>query len=183
VSWSKEETGMSETKTLLALFADIEPAVQAIDQLREHGISDEEMNVISGIPLTEAMLGRPRIWSNVPRLALGGAVAGLMIGLFLAVVVPNLYPIQVGRQGLIPGAPTVVVLFEMTMLGMLVSTFLGVFLDSSFPSYRPKEYVEQISDGKIAILFTIPEEKETEIQRKLSSIGAESITPAESRQL
>ena len=91
---------MSEMKTLLALFADIDPAVQAIDQLREHGVSDEQMNVISGIPLTEAMLGRPRVWSNVPRLALGGAVAGMLIGIFLAFVVPNLYPIQVGRQGL-----------------------------------------------------------------------------------
>ena len=174
---------MSETKTLLALFADIDPAVQAIDRLREHGVSDDEMNVISGIPLTEAMLGRPRVWSNVPRLALGGAVAGMLIGIFLAFVVPSIYPIHVGRQALVAGAPTVVVLFEMTMLGMLVSTFLGVFLDSSFPSYRPKEYIEQISDGKIAILFTIPEENESDIQTVLNNIGAESITPAEKRQL
>jgi hypothetical protein len=174
---------MSEIKTLLALFADIDPAVQAIDQLREYGVSDEQMNVISGIPLTEAMLGRPRVWSNVPRLALGGAVAGMLIGFLLAFVVPNLYPIQVGRQGLIAGAPTVVVLFEMTMLGMLVSTFLGVFLDSSFPSYRPKEYIEEISDGKIAILFSIPEEKESVISSALRTIGAQSITPAERRQL
>jgi hypothetical protein len=64
-----------------------------------------------------------------------------------------------------------------------VSTFLGVFLDSSFPSYRPKEYVKEISDGKIAILFTIPEQKEADIHTALSSIGAESITPAERRQL
>ena len=174
---------MSELKTLLALFADIEPAVQAIDQLRDQGVSDEQINVISGIPLTEAMLGRPRVWSNVPRLAMGGAVAGMLLGLFLAFVVPNLYPIQVGRQGIIAGAPTVVVLFEMTMLGMLVSTFLGVFLDSSFPSYRPKEYIEEISDGKIAILFSIPEEKEPLITSSLTSIGAQSITPAERRQL
>jgi len=174
---------MSEIKTLLALFADIDPAVQAIDQLREHGVSDDQMNVISGIPLTEAMLGRPRVWSNVPRLAMGGALAGMLIGIFLAVVVPNLYPIQVGRQGLVAGAPTVVVLFEMTMLGMLVSTFLGVFLDSNFPSYRPKEYIEEISDGKIAILFSIPEEKVPVISSTLSSIGAQSITPAERRQL
>ena len=174
---------MSEIKTLLALFADIDPAVQAIDQLREHGVSDDQMNVISGIPLTEAMLGRPRVWSNVPRLAMGGALAGMLIGIFLAVVVPNLYPIQVGRQGLVAGAPTVVVLFEMTMLGMLVSTFLGVFLDSNFPSYRPKEYIKEISDGKIAILFSIPEEKVPVISSALSSIGVQSITPAERRQL
>ena len=174
---------MSESKTLLALFADIDPAVQAIDKLREQGVKDDELNVISGIPLTEAMLGRPRIWSNVPRLAIGGALAGMMLGILLAFIVPNLYPIQVGRQALVAGAPTVVVLFEMTMLGMLVSTFLGVFLDSSFPSYRPKEYIEEISDGKIAILFTIPEEIEPQVSSVLSAIGAQSISPAERRQL
>jgi len=174
---------MSETKTFLALFSDIDPAVDAIDQLRENGISDEQMNVISGIPLTEHILGRPRVWSNVPRLALGGAVAGLLFGIFLAVGINYLYPLNVGGQGLVSGAPTVVVLFEMMMLGLLASTFIGVFLDSHFPSFRPKEYISEISDGKIAILYSIPVEKENEITEILQQLGSESITLAERRQL
>lgn len=174
---------MSETKTFLALFADIDPAVTAIDQLREHGVSDDDMNVISGIPLTEHILGRPRVWSNVPRLALGGAVAGIAFGIFLAAGITNLYPLKIGRQGLVNGAPTVVLIFEMMMLGLMASTFIGVFLDSTFPSYRPKEYISEISDGKIAILFSIREEKEAEVKEELDHLGAESITPAEKRQL
>ena len=174
---------MSETKTLLALFEDIDPAVAAIDHLREMGISNEQINVISGIPLTERMLGRPRQWSNVPRLATGGAVAGFLIGAFLAFVTPMLYPIQVGGQALIPGPPTVVVLFEMTMLGMLVSTFIGVFLDSTFPSYRPKEYVSEISDGKIAVLFNCPADNEKAFVNALTDLKARSIVPAEVQKL
>jgi Alternative complex III, ActD subunit len=174
---------MSETKTLLALFEDIDPAVAAIDQLRDMGISDGQINVISGIPLTESMLGRPRQWSNVPRLAAGGAVAGFLIGSFLAFVTPWLYPLLVGGQGLIPGPPTVVVLFEMTMLGMLVSTFIGVFLDSTFPSYRPKEYVSQISDGKIAILFNCPADNEMAFVNAMTELRAQSIAPAEAQKL
>lgn len=174
---------MSETKTLLALFEDIDPAVAAIDHLREMGISNEQINVISGIPLTERMLGRPRQWSNVPRLATGGAVAGFLIGAFLAFVTPMLYPIQVGGQALIPGPPTIVVLFEMTMLGMLVSTFIGVFLDSTFPSYRPKEYVSEISDGKIAVLFNCPADNEKAFVNALTDLKARSIVPAEVQKL
>lgn len=174
---------MAETKSFLALFAEIDPAVEAIDRLREHGVSDEEMNVISGIPLTEHILGRPRVWSNVPRLALGGAFGGLMFGLFLAAGITYLYPLKIGGQGLVNGAPTVVLIFEMTMLGLLASTFIGVFLDSTFPSYRPKQYVDEISDGKIAILYSLPEEKESEVRDELNSLGAESITPAERRPL
>lgn len=174
---------MSEIKTFLAQFSDIDPAVEAIDQLRQHGVQDDQMNVISGIPFTEHILGRPRIWSNVPRLALGGAVAGMAFGIFLAAGITNLYPLKIGGQGLVNGAPTVVLVFEMTMLGLLASTFIGVFLDSTFPSYRPKEYIPEISDGKIAILYTIPDEKEIEIQNVLNTLGAERIIPAERRLL
>jgi Alternative complex III, ActD subunit len=174
---------MSEMKTFLAVFDDIDPAVDAMDQLRAHEVPDEQMNVISGIPITEHVLGRPHIWSNVPRLALGGAAGGLLLAIFLAAGITYLYPLKIGRQGLFNGAPTVVLLFEMTMLGLLASTFIGVFLDSHFPSYRPKEYVTDVSDGKIAILYSIPEEKESEIKALLNSLGAESITPAERRAL
>jgi hypothetical protein len=170
---------MAERKTFLALFTDIDPAVEALDRMREHGISDDEMTVISGIPLTEHILGRPRVWSNVPRLALGGAFAGFLFGIFLAAGIPYLYPLKIGGQGLVSGAPTVVLLFEMTMLGLLASTFLGVFLDSAYPSFLPKEYIPEISDGKIAILYTITDDQETEIEDLLSSSGVESIAPAE----
>jgi hypothetical protein len=174
---------MGETKTFLAQFSDVNPAVEAIDRLREHGVRDEQMNVISGIPFTEHILGRPRVWSNVPRLALGGAVAGMAFGIFLSAGITNLYPLKIGGQGLVNGAPTVVLVFEMTMLGLLASTFIGVFLDSTFPSYRPKEYVAEISDGKIAILYSIPEEKEAEVTDVMNALGVESITPAEKRPL
>jgi hypothetical protein len=174
----------STTKTmLLALFADLEPAAQAIERLRELGISDEKMNVISGLPVTHAMLGRPQQWSNVPRLAGGGALGGLLLGIFLAFGAPTMYPLSVGRQAVVPGPPSVVVLFEMTMLGMLISTFLGVFLDSRFPSYEPKEYVPEISDGKIAILIECEPDHEDEIQTAMTRIGAESVKHAEARKL
>jgi hypothetical protein len=174
---------MSEKTTLLALFANIDPAAAALDQLRALGLADDQMNVISGIPVTEAVLGRPQQWSNVPRLALGGAVAGFAVGLFLSMGTPLLYPILVGGQPLIHGAPTVVVVFEMTMLGLLVSTFVGVFLDSRYPSYTPKEYVAEISDGKIAVLFDCPAEAQDKFVAALTSLGAESVQPVEAQRL
>ena len=45
--------------------------------------------------------------------------------------------------------------FEMTMLGLMGFAFLGLFVDSGFPSYTPKDYVPEISDGKIAVLFQV----------------------------
>lgn len=178
---------MTENKVvdLQAVFSDLEPAADAIEQLRTLGVHDECMNVISGIPVTEAMLGRPRQWTNVPRIALGGALLGFGGGAFLAFVTPYLYPypIQVGSQYPVPGPPTVVLLFELTMLGMLLSTFLGVFLDSFFPNYRPMKYVPETSDGKIVIFVECSHVEEKKITAVLKKLGAESIQPAEAQRL
>lgn len=178
---------MAESKIvdILAVFPDLEPAADAIEQLRLLGVHDDCMNVISGIPVTEAMLGRPNQWTNVPRIAMGGAALGFLGGFFLAYVAPFLYPypIQVSTQSFTPGPPTVVVLFELTMLGMLLSTFLGVFLDSYFPNYRPMKYVPEVSDGKIAILIECPHADETKIMDALNKLGAESVRPAEAQHL
>ncbi|MCQ3936178.1 MAG: hypothetical protein DPW18_03920 [Chloroflexi bacterium] len=178
---------MAESKVvdILAVFSDLEPAADAIEHLRTLGVHDDCMNIISGVPVTEAMLGRPSQWTNVPRIALGGAILGLGAGIFLAYISPHLYPypIQVSSQAVIPGPPTTVVLFELTMLGMLLSTFLGVFLDSLFPNYRPMKYVPEVSDGKIAILVECPHVEENRITDALKKLGAESVKPAEAQHL
>lgn len=174
---------MTDKNMLLAVFPDLDPAAHAVEKLRELGVTDAHMNVIAGIPVTEAMLGRPRQASNVPLLALGGAAGGMLVGAFLAFWTPASYPLNVGGQPLIPGPPSVVVIFEMTMLGMLISTFLGVFLDSRFPSYTPKEYVPEISDGKIAILIECEPDEETKIEAAMTKIGAESVRHAEANTL
>jgi hypothetical protein len=174
---------MTEQKSLLAVFSDLDPAADAIERLRSLGVGDDCMNVISGIPVTEAMLGRPSQWTNVPRLALGGSILGFLAGAFLAFVSPNMYQIKVGGQGFVPGPPSVVILFELTMLGMLLSTFLGVFLDSTFPNYRPLQYVTEVSDGKIAILIEYPQADEAKITDALKKLGAESVQFAEAQHL
>mgnify|MGYP001190438674 FL=1 len=178
---------MTESKAvdLLAVFPDLEPAANAIEHLRSIGVHDDCMNIISGIPVTEAMLGRPHQWTNVPRIAMGGAILGFGAGFFLAFITPYIYPypIQVSTQAFIPGPPTVVVLFELTMLGMLLSTFLGVFLDSFFPNYRPMKYVPEVSDGKIAILVECTHVEEQKVTDALKKMGAESVKPAEAQHL
>jgi hypothetical protein len=71
----------------------------------------------------------------------------------------------------------------MTMLGLMGFAFIGMFVDSGFPSYTPKEYVTEISDGKIAVLFSCPTSDEKKFTDALIKLGAESVVPGEARQL
>jgi hypothetical protein len=176
------EQNMSEV-TLLAVFNDIDPAADAIEKLHEAGVEDENINVISGVPVTHRMLGRPHPWTNVSRLSMGGAVIGFFVGLFLNFGTPNLYTVLVGGQYVTPIPPGLIIIFEMTMLFALLATFLGVFLDSYFPNYRPMEYVPEISDGKIAVFFKCSDDDQKKITDALEKLGAESIKTAEAQQL
>jgi len=168
---------------LLAVFADIDPAADAIEKLHEMGVTDDNINVISGVPVAHKMLGRPHPSTNVSRLSLGGAIAGFLFGIFLNYGTPNLYGVHVGGQYITPIPPGMIIIFEMTMLFALLATFLGVFLDSYFPNYTPMEYVSEVSDGKIAVFFKCPSEDEKKFTDALASLGAESVKPAEARQL
>ncbi len=173
---------MSDT-TLLALFEDIDPAANAIEKLYEMGITDENINVISGVPITHKMLGRPHPPTNVSKLAMGGAIGGFIFGLFLNFGTPKLYGVPVGGQYITPVPPGLIITFEMTMLFALLATFLGVFLDSYFPNYRPMEYIPEISDGKIAIFFKCPADENNKFMDALGKLGAVSVQPAEAQQL
>jgi len=173
---------MSDT-TLLAVFNDIDPAATAVEKLYEMGISDENINVISGVPLSHKILGRPHPWTNVSKLSLGGAIAGFLFGLFLNWGTPFIYGIAVGGQYLFPIPPGIIVVFEMTMLFSLLATFLGVFLDSYFPNYRPLEYVAEVSDGAIAVFFKCSENDKKKFTDAMRTLGAEKVEPAEAQQL
>ena len=82
-----------------------------------------------------------------------------------------------------PIPPGLIIMFEMTMLFALLATFLGVFLDSFFPNYRPMEYVPEISDGKIGLFFKVPLEEEQKFTEAMNELGAESVRRTEAQPL
>src|SRR5512143_2365656 len=122
---------MPDTKTYLAVFEDIEPAANGIEKLHELGVTDDDMNVISGIPVRPSILDRPSAVTRVATIGFFGAILGFLGGVFLVC--------------------------EMTMLGLMGFSFIGMFVDSGFPSYTPKQYIPEISAGKIGVLFSVPE--------------------------
>jgi hypothetical protein len=136
----RPEVTMSEHVSLLALFEDIGPASDGIDKLRAMGVTDDQMNVISGIPFPGRVLGRPGARTNVPQIALVGAGLGALLGLFLVYGVAYLYPLQVGGQPLYPVPMGFIATFEMTMLGLMGLPSWGCSWTADFLLHA-KEYV------------------------------------------
>jgi hypothetical protein len=174
---------MAEATTLLAMFEDFEPASRGVEKLQELGVSDDDLNVISGVPIKNTILGRPSAITYVSRIGMFGAILGMFLGIFLIYGIPYLYPLLVGGQPIFPVPQGLIITFEMTMLGLMGFSFIGMFIDSGFPSYTPKEYTPEVSDGKIAVLFSCPTGDQEKFIDALKEAGAESIEPVEARHL
>ncbi len=174
---------MADKLTLIALFSDVEPAVKAIDRLHELGIEDHQIDVISGIPINHEVLGRPKISTFIPRLALWGAIIGFIIAMFLMFGIPFLFELHVGGQPLYPIPPAYIIAFEMTMLGLMGTAFISLFLAGRFPTYEPTIYVPQVSDGKIAISFPCPVGEQSKFEEAMKDLDAEQVNPVEEKTL
>ncbi len=173
---------MSE-KMYVALFDGLDETAQALDALREVGIEDDRMEVMSGVPFGEKMLGRPAVMTHVGKFALVGAVLGFLSSVALNFGTVALYPLRVGGFPLYAVAPTWVLAFELTMLGMLLSTFFGVLVELVFDMYSPKPYDPAISDGKIGIFFTCGEETFSKAKAAMQQLGASAVKAVEAKVL
>jgi len=174
---------MSEAITLLAMFENLEPASEGIDKLQQLGVNDDDMNVISGIPIKHTILGRPSAITYVSRIGMFGAILGMSLGIFFIYGIPYFYPLMVGGQAIFPVPQGIIITFEMTMLGLMGFSFIGMFVDSGFPSYTPKEYTPEVSNGKIALLFSCPVSEQEKFIDALKDAGAQSVAPVEARHL
>jgi mono/diheme cytochrome c family protein len=163
---------------LLALFHEVSPAADAIVQLRQLGVPDEKITVLSNVPYRAEILGRPHPQSKVGRLALAGAAVGLLTAVFLTVGIFLLYPIAQGGQPLVPVPPSLIILFEVTMLGTMWAAFFGLLLASRFPRTDKQLYDSRISEGQIGIIAEFDDVLVAQVEGAFFASGASHLTRA-----
>lgn len=175
---------MAEDYTvLMGLFHKADDTANTVESLEKIGIAGDDVAVLSSIPYPPEILGRPSVWERIPVIALCGAAVGFLTGIFLVAGTPQLYPVLVGGQGLIPLPPLAVITYEFTMMGVIVSTFLGVLWESFFPSYSPKRYDRLITEGHIGLLLRCAPDQANSVEEVLAANGAQHIHTPERRPL
>ncbi len=168
--------------TLTGLFTDVTPLTEALEGLRTLGIREEDMSIMQGVPHTAKMLGRPKL-SEFPWISIIGALTGAFTAWLLTYGTQYLYPIRVGGRPYTGNPTTFVLLFELTMLGLLVSTFLGFLWKCGFPSTRPQHYDPLINYGRIALVCDFDMRLEPQVRAVLADKGAEKVYEPERRPL
>ncbi len=157
---------------ILGLFHEATPTAETIDCLRQLGIPDDRITVMSGVPYRAEMLGRHMHYEQLLLVALVGAVSGLIAALALTVGTPLLYTLIQGGQPIIPGPPTLIILFEFTMLGTMVATFAGLLAEITFPLIGGHVYDPRVTEGHIGVLVRVRTDLAARAEEVLRQNGA-----------
>jgi len=174
---------MEDTMNLMGLFRDGNETAQVIDSLYELGMLDHQVTVMTGVPYPERSLGRHVEWLRLPNIVLAGALVGFLLGLFLAVITPHLYRLDIGGHPTVGFPPAAVITFVFTMMAAIVSTFVGVLWEMNFPEFSPKYYDNRVTDGYLAVLVEYDPSEESLVRKIFEAHGCDSIQRPEMRPL
>ncbi len=172
---------MADNTLVMGSFGDIDPAVDTMERLRAMDIPDEQISVVSHIPLSARVLGRPHPTSPLQKVALVSAAVGMSIGIFFTVITPYMYIIRVGGQPIVPLPPTLLLLYEFTMLALILGTFGAFLVVNHFPDQRPHHYNPRLNDGQISVLVECPPDRCDDVAAALRDGGAEDVHEPERR--
>jgi hypothetical protein len=172
---------MTYDRTHIALFKDdqLDQVTDALERIQKIGIPEWDISIISGVPIHEKALGRPISWTRIPIIGMAGAVVGFLAASFLNFGTPWLYPLRVGGQPFFPIPTSIVVTFELTMLGLLIATFIGVFIETLSPSYGPQGYHPEVTNGSIGVVFNADEKLDELVHSAIKAAGGSLVHQSE----
>jgi len=152
-------------------------AQRVYTQLKRAGLKDGDITVISAEPF-EAFGFSHRDHSLILfRLALLGGILGFLTGVGLTVGTEHAWPLVTGGMPIVAWWPNLIVIFEMTMLGAILTTVVSLLVTGKLPSRKRSLYDVAVSDGKI--LVGVPVTGDAEAIRKALDFEAAAIKSAE----
>ena len=163
-------------KAVYGLYSTPEEAQKAVDGLRATGLSDTRITIISSEPLEEYEFGQRDRGTLMSWLAGAGAVIGMITGYLLTSVTQQLWPINTGGMPIVSGWTNLIVIFELTMLGAVLTTVGTLLVTAKLPGKPSTMYDPEISNGQILIGVADPPDSTVAVlERTLRATGSGKI--------
>ena len=163
---------------VLAVFAHLDSAVEAIHQLKRGGRGD--FTVYSPLPRHELEDALAQPTSPVRTYTLIGGIAGCTIGAWIPLYMSYDWPIVVGGKpvGSIP--PYVVIMFEMTVLFGALTTLLGIVFNVLLAARHQGKiaYDPRFTNDRFGIFVPVAAAEAGPVETLLRAAGAEEVRRA-----
>jgi Protein of unknown function (DUF3341) len=167
-------------KVLYALYADPETAQRAVDALHaassELKFDERQIVIVSGEPhegydfADSHLTNRPYGWA-----VLGAAIGGLC-GYLLTTLSQKTYPIYTGGMPITPPWTNGIIIYELTMLGAILTTFITLLRGAGLPNFKGVIKDPEIWLGKILVgVADPPESSQPALEKCLLGAGATEV--------
>jgi Alternative complex III, ActD subunit len=172
--------GDRAVNSIYGLYPNPSAAERALGWLRANALRlnfpSQDIVVMCSEPFDEYDLGWREQRTAMPWIAAGVAVCGGTLAYLLAALTQRSYPLPTGGMPIVAMWPTGVVIYELTMLGAILSTLITLLITARLPNWRTKLYDPAVSDGKILVgVLSAPASAVEELKQHLGKAGAEAV--------
>jgi hypothetical protein len=154
-----------------ALYDTGDAAQLAVDALRAGGVNEDEITVISDVPMEDYEFGQMNRYSRLWYIASAGGVVGFLFATWLTRFTELAWPLPTGDMPIVAWWPNIIVMFEVTMLSAILCTVLTLVVTGGLGRKMPALYDRAVSDGKILVGVESPRDRAA-VERALGSTGA-----------
>jgi hypothetical protein len=164
-------------KALYGLYQDPQGAQRAADGLRaassEFKFDARQIVIVSGEPHEGYEFTDSQASSAPYRWAVLGAICGGASGYLLTTLSQKAYPIYTGGMSLTPPWTNGIIVYEMTMLGAILTTLVVLLVGAGLPNFRGVISDPEVGKGKILVGVTDPPQSaQAELEMRLRAAGA-----------
>jgi hypothetical protein len=136
---------------IYGLYADPGAAQQAVDNLRKAGVNDADITVISSEPFEHFEFGHRDAKTAMPWIAAAAGLFGLIATYYLLGASQMAWPLRTSGMPIVPLWTNLIIIFEMTMLSVIIATVITLLITARLPSRGGKLYDPEVSDGYILV--------------------------------
>lgn len=171
-----KNTDTAERHVVLGLFDPRTSLPPVLDQIRNQGIPDIFMEILSPLPLETALLNKP-VRIPLHRLTIIGGIVGIGVGIFFAAGTALLFPLVTGGKPIVSIPVVGIISYETMMLMAIVVTFLATAINIAFVQQSGLRNDPRIDEGSVGLSIQVGNDtaKAHSISRLLQQAGASEV--------
>lgn len=163
-------------KAVYGLYADPREVQRVFHGLLAAGLPEGQIIIISSDPIEEYEFSHRDQATWMYWIAAGGGLTGLLAATWLTRMTELAWPLPTGNMPMVTWWPNLIIMFELTMLGVILATVVTLLITAGIPRRTPALYDPEVSDGKILVGVENPQDAlVAKIEHALTSGGATAI--------